>query len=180
MREHKLLLTTTVVALCIASIMFVYLVYSSKALSYLSHDPRACINCHVMNTQFATWQHSSHAETATCVDCHLPRGNLIAKYIAKSDDGWRHSVAFTLNTYNHTITISDRGAKRVQDNCISCHSSTVANIIANSQHYDAFDDPNVLTGRTCWSCHEGVAHGSVRGLTAAPNPLGIQDQSPNH
>lgn len=175
MKGNKTLLYATILALVVSGVMFVYLVYSSKALSYLSHDPRACINCHVMNTQFATWEHSSHAETATCVDCHLPRGNLVAKYFAKADDGWRHSVAFTLNTYNHTISISSRGETRVQENCISCHERSVANIISNSQKYDVFEDPNVLSGRTCWSCHEGVAHGTVRGLTATPNPLGIQD-----
>ncbi len=46
-----------------------YLVYVSKAYSYLSDDPEVCINCHVMGPYYATWQHththaSLHATTA--------------------------------------------------------------------------------------------------------------------
>lgn len=32
----------------------------SNAASYMSDDPKACINCHVMTTQYVTWNHSSH------------------------------------------------------------------------------------------------------------------------
>lgn len=31
-----------------------YLIYVSNAVSYLSDDPKTCINCHVMNPQYAT------------------------------------------------------------------------------------------------------------------------------
>ena len=41
-------------------------------------------------------------------------GDEIAKYKAKSIDGWNHSVAFTLNTYKNNIQISEDGANRVQ------------------------------------------------------------------
>ena len=49
-----------------------YLVYVSKAYSYLSDDPKVCVNCHVMGPYYATWQHSSHKMVATCNDCHVP------------------------------------------------------------------------------------------------------------
>lgn len=32
-----------------------YLVYVSKAYSYLSDDPKVCVNCHVMGPYYATW-----------------------------------------------------------------------------------------------------------------------------
>jgi len=67
MKTGKLLFYTSIFTFVVAIVFFAYLVYASKAFSYLSADPKACINCHVMNTQYATWQHSSHAERATCV-----------------------------------------------------------------------------------------------------------------
>ena len=39
--------------------------------SYLSTDPQACANCHIMDSQFDSWQKASHHGMATCVDCHL-------------------------------------------------------------------------------------------------------------
>src|SRR3970040_396575 len=67
----------------------------SNAASYLSDNPNACINCHVMTPQFATWQRSSHARVATCNDCHVPQDNLIRTYAFKASDGLRHSFMFT-------------------------------------------------------------------------------------
>jgi|ACQI01.1.fsa_nt_gi cytochrome c nitrite reductase small subunit len=101
----------TMIVAGIAFMCFVYIVYASKMPSYLSSDPKACINCHVMNTQYATWQHSAHgAAGVTCVECHLPTDSFIDKYVAKTIDGWNHSVAFTNDTYDHSMVISDYAA----------------------------------------------------------------------
>ena len=57
-----------VLALIIAGVfcgLLAYLVYMSKAYSYLSDNPEVCINCHVMGPYYATWQHSSHKNVAT-------------------------------------------------------------------------------------------------------------------
>ena len=112
----------TCLCLVFTGIVLANLVHKSKALSYLSSDPKACINCHVMHAQYNTWRHSSHARHTTCVDCHLPHDTFTGKYISKSRDGWNHSVAFTFNSYEPAIRISDDGARRVQENCIACHS----------------------------------------------------------
>ncbi len=159
----------------IAIIIFIYLIYLSKAFSYLSKDPKACINCHVMNTQYATWQRSSHARDVTCIECHLPTDGVINKYIAKSVDGWNHTVAFTFDTYDNAIKISDDGASRVQKNCISCHRSIVSTLIYNADKYHNFDDENIENGRKCWSCHKEVPHGKVRSLTSAPDNLSVKE-----
>ena len=42
-----------------------YSVYMSRAHSYLSDDPAACINCHIMTPYYQSWNHSSHAQWAT-------------------------------------------------------------------------------------------------------------------
>ena len=174
MNNRKVLVYASVICVVVAVAVFVQLVVRSKALSYLSTDPKACINCHVMNTQYATWQHSSHARDTTCVDCHLPTDSFVDKYIAKTRDGWNHSVAFTLNTYDHAIKISDDGAKRVQKNCISCHSSLTSQIVTNADKYHSFVNPEVDTGRKCWDCHKGVPHGKVRGLRSTPDNIGVK------
>ena len=175
MKNSKFLKYAALCVFVIALGFLAYMVHISKALSYLSSDPKACINCHVMNTQYATWQHSSHAQTAGCVDCHLPRDSMVNKYIAKAKDGYNHTVAFTFNTYKNAIKISDDGAKRVQENCISCHASLNAQVISNSDLNHKYDDPSVATGRRCWECHKDVPHGKVRGLSSTPNALGVKE-----
>jgi cytochrome c nitrite reductase small subunit len=174
-KPNKFLMFSALSVFAVAVALFAYTLHTSKALSYLSSDPKACINCHVMNTQYATWQHSSHFGEATCVDCHLPRGDIVGKYIAKAKDGWNHSVAFTLQSFDHAIKISDDGAKRVQENCVSCHASIASTLIENADKYHRFDDPSVKEGRRCWDCHKGVPHGKVRGLRTAPNNLGVKE-----
>ncbi len=176
-RRRALGAGSVAVVVCLAATLWVFgnLVAESKALSYLSSEPETCINCHVMNAQYNTWRHSSHAAYATCVDCHLPHGDLVAKMISKSRDGWKHSVAFTLDSFEPAIRISEDGARRVQDNCIECHSRTTAAIGRNASHYDVHDDPYVKTGRLCWDCHRSVPHGKVRAITTTPLYLGHQE-----
>ncbi len=176
MKANKVLVVGSLIAFVVAIGFFIYMLNISKAFSYLSSDPKACINCHVMNTQYATWQHSSHASVATCNDCHLPtNGGIVEKYSAKARDGWNHAVAFTLNTFDNAIVISDNGAKRVQENCVSCHASIVSTLVANSDKYHQYDDESVKTGRKCWECHKEVPHGKVRGLTTTPHNLGVKE-----
>ncbi len=55
-----------------------YTFYYAKGASYLSNDPQACVNCHIMREQFDSWQKSSHHAAATCNDCHVPH-SLIAQ-----------------------------------------------------------------------------------------------------
>ena len=138
MKKSNFLKYAALLAFVVAIGFFAYMVHASKALSYLSSDPKACINCHVMNTQYATWQHSSHAQRAGCIDCHLPHDNIVNKYIAKARDGYNHSVAFTFNTYKNAIKISDDGAKRVQENCISCHASLTSQMVKNADGKDPY------------------------------------------
>ena len=173
--NNKVVKIVAISTFLVAVIGFFYIVNASKMTSYLSSDPKSCINCHVMNTQYATWQHSSHARVAKCVDCHLPTDGFFNKYYAKTIDGWNHSVAFTNNSYDHTMKISDYGAERVQQNCISCHSSLTSQIKTNAEKYHNYDDPTVLNGRRCWECHKSVPHGKVRGITTTPNNLGVKE-----
>jgi len=164
---------TAVITLLIASGMFLYTLKASKALSYLSTDPKACINCHVMNTAYATWQHSSHYKVK-CVECHLPTEGVVDKYMAKARDGYNHSLAFTLNTYDQSIKITKDGADRVQKNCVTCHATVTSNMTITDKYHSYNEDAKTEQKR-CWECHKTVPHGTVRALTTTPHNLGVQE-----
>lgn len=146
-----------------------YVFYISNAVSYLSDDPKTCINCHVMNHEYASWFHSSHRENANCNDCHVPHNNVFNKYFFKAKDGMRHATIFTLRNEPQVIRIKDAGAEVVQNNCIRCHNELITDrrIIATTQSYDHFR----TEGRKCWECHREVPHGRMNSLSAVPNAI---------
>ncbi|GHS85269.1 cytochrome c-type protein [Campylobacterota bacterium] len=173
MGKRKLLIVSAASAFVVAIGVFVYLINVSKAFSYLSDDPKACINCHVMNTQYATWEHSAHREAAVCNDCHLPNSG-VTKYIAKARDGFNHATAFTFGTFENAIVISPHGAERVQANCMECHNNLARRLLANDDLNHAFGEKTPQAGRFCWECHRETPHGKVRALATTPQNLGVQ------
>ena len=78
----------------IGSYTFVY----AKGYSYLTNDPQACANCHVMQDHFDAWTRASHRAVAVCNDCHTPPG-LVPKYLTKAQNGFWHSFYFTTGRY---------------------------------------------------------------------------------
>src|SRR5690349_14990155 len=74
----------------------------AEGASYMSNDPAACVNCHIMRDQFEGWQKGPHHANATCNDCHVPY-DFVGKYMAKAEHGWRHSKAFTLGGFHEPI-----------------------------------------------------------------------------
>ena len=122
-----------------------------EGLSYFSTDPRACKNCHVMNDQYASWTHAPHHAVARCVDCHLPH-EFVRKYLAKADNGYRHSKGFTFMDFHDPIMITRRNAATLQENCLRCHGDFVHDIVRGSTtREDAVK---------CVHCHRGVGHGA--------------------
>ena len=89
-----------------------YIIRISNAASYLSDKPETCINCHVMNPQYATWNHSSHRAAANCNDCHVPHNNILNKYYFKAKDGLRHASVFTRRNEPQVILIKEKGKKK--------------------------------------------------------------------
>jgi cytochrome c nitrite reductase small subunit len=145
----------------------VYSIYVSKVWSYLSEDPRACVNCHIMAPQYATWGHSSHRETATCNDCHVPHDNVARKYYFKAKDGLNHATKFTLRMERQVIFIGEEGKGVVQENCVRCHSNLLDQTKLFTQTKGNFQVHN--TERECWECHRDVPHGRVNSLSSVPN-----------
>lgn len=164
-----------ITGVAILSGLFLYLVYISKAHSYLSDKPETCVNCHIMAPQYATWMHSSHRERSTCVDCHVPHNNVINKYYFKAKDGSRHATLFTLRAEAQVIQIQPAGKQVVQQNCIRCHSNLITDSKINTI------DPGfhaTRTDRACWECHREVPHGRVRSLSSTPNAKVPLPESP--
>jgi cytochrome c nitrite reductase small subunit len=131
----------------------------SRAASYLSDSPETCMNCHVMTTQYVTWQHSSHAGVATCNDCHVPHTSLPAQYGFKAKDGLWHATVFTMRWEPQVIRLSVGAIPVVENNCRRCHAAVVAEV-APAVHQSG--------NLRCWDCHRETPHGSVRSLSATP------------
>lgn len=120
----------------------------ADGFAYLSNNPKACMNCHVMKSQFDSWQASSHHTIAKCNDCHA-QGTVLEKYSQKAVNGFLHSFAFTTGYYHDPIFIKDFNQRIVQRSCLSCHSQFI-----ESSHFnkDEFNKKN------CTDCHREVGH----------------------
>lgn len=154
-----------VVMLGVASGLAVYGFFASRAYSYLSDDPRTCVNCHIMAPQYATWQHSSHREVASCNDCHVPHNNIFNTYYFKAMDGLRHATIFTLREEPQNIFIKQAGINVVHDNCKRCHSQLITDsklLGFTTAFHEKYSD------RLCWDCHREVPHGRVKSLSSTP------------
>lgn len=139
-----------------------FLARESRITSYLTDDPQACVNCHVMTPVYNSWMHSSHREWANCNDCHVPHNNVFNKYYFKAKDGLYHASVFTARAEPDVIAMKEASQEVVQQNCIRCHVQQVT-----QTKYSGWLESHTenRTGRQCWSCHKQVPHGKVHGLS---------------
>lgn len=137
----------------------------SNAPSYLTDNPKACVNCHIMNSYYSSFEHSSHARDLVCNDCHVPHDNIIRKYWFKANDGLRHATIFTLRKEPQAIMIKDAGKGVVQENCIRCHSKQISEVSAGQMTIALAKKGE---GMLCWDCHREVPHGRVNSLSSTP------------
>ena len=155
--------------------MGIFIIYISRAHSYLSDKPETCINCHIMAPQYATWNHSSHREWTNCNDCHVPHDYIINKYYFKAKDGLCHATIFTLRKEPQVIFIKEEGKDVVQQNCIRCHSVVLKDYRTLNKTDEYY---NFRIERKCWDCHREVPHGRVNSLSSVPNARVPIPQSP--
>lgn len=120
----------------------------ARGLSYMTDDPAACANCHVMNDQYWGWMRSSHRKVAVCNDCHTPKG-FIGKYLTKAENGFHHSLAFTTMNFHEPIQIKARNRAIAEASCRKCHADITA----------AIEGPHATDDMTsCLRCHRDVGH----------------------
>jgi cytochrome c nitrite reductase small subunit len=134
-------------AIGIGGYTFIY----AKGYSYLTNNPQACANCHIMQEHYDGWVKSSHRAVAVCNDCHTPPG-LIGKYMTKASNGFWHSFYFTLGGYPDPIQITRRNHNITEQACRKCHSEIVEAI---EGVYGDDDDSRELS---CVRCHSTVGH----------------------
>ena len=108
-----------------------YAMKYAEGLSYFSADPTACMNCHIMEPQFDSWQKSSHHAVATCVDCHLPhkvRKEIVSLTLSDRDCMECHGepdIHKTVEGETVSLTVDEAAIKNsVHENipCVKCHS----------------------------------------------------------
>lgn len=172
---HQWRSTAIVLVAMIVGLGF-FLLKLSNAASYLSDDPQACVNCHIMTPQYITWTHSSHREVADCNACHVPHNNVVNKYFFKAKDGLYHASVFTARAEPEVIVAKQASANVIQNNCIRCHQNQVTDAKTASFVPDHMEN---RTGRTCWECHRTVPHGRVRSLSSVGQQIEpIREYSP--
>jgi len=145
--------------------LFFLTLHLARATSYLSDDPAACVNCHVMAPYYATWERGSHGRVATCNDCHIPHDNIISTYLFKATDGMRHSYVFTFRLEPQVIRIKQAGKDAVQKNCIRCHQNLIHPVSLRAISAQKIQEEG---DGYCWDCHRETPHGRVNSLTSAP------------
>ncbi|MFN4261551.1 MAG: cytochrome c nitrite reductase small subunit [Gemmataceae bacterium] len=128
-----------------------YTFYYGEGASYFSKEPTSCINCHIMQPHYDTWLKSSHHAVATCADCHMPRA-FPHDLIAKADNGWNHSWAFTFQDFHEPIQIKPRNQRILENNCLACHETLVHQMVGHHAHLDPKE------GVSCLHCHADVGH----------------------
>ena len=129
------------VAAGVGGYTFIY----AKGASYLTNDPQACANCHVMQDQYAGWVKGSHRAVAGCNDCHTPP-SFVGKYLAKASNGFWHSFAFTSGKFHEPIQIKGHNRDITERACRGCHGEIVTAI-----------EPHGVELQ-CIRCHRNVGH----------------------
>lgn len=148
------------VALGVLAGLGAYTFSYAEGFSYFSTDPQACVNCHIMQSQYDSWQKASHHTSAVCVDCHLP-SSFIPKYLVKAENGWRHGKLFTTGGFKEPIEVQAVGKRVLQENCIRCHGDVTSDM---RNHGVGASDDATLPQETCTHCHSTVGHGIRAGL----------------
>ena len=131
------------IAVGIGGFTFVY----ARGASYLTDDPAACANCHVMREYYSAWQKSSHRSVAVCNDCHTPSG-FVGKYTTKARNGFWHSYYFTTGNFPDNIQVTPANHGIAEASCRKCHAPVVQ-VLAPGHGPEAIG---------CVRCHGEVGH----------------------
>lgn len=161
-RQKVLLLVIAGVVIGLTG-LFMYLL---RFHMYLTDDPAACVNCHIMTPYYQTWAHSSHARNATCNDCHVPHENIFKKYFFKGKDGMRHVAYFVTHKERQGIKAEEAGAEVIMNNCIRCHATLNQEFVKTGRIDYMLAQKG--EGKACWDCHRNVPHGKMNSLSSTP------------
>ena len=117
----------------------------AKGYSYLTNDPAACANCHLMDEHYGAWLKSSHRAAAVCNDCHAPH-DPVGKWTVKARNGFWHSFYFTTGGFRDPLRITLPNHEVTERACRDCHEGMAAFIDHGAEPL------------TCTRCHARVGH----------------------
>ncbi|MDR2455604.1 MAG: cytochrome c nitrite reductase small subunit [Deltaproteobacteria bacterium] len=143
-----------------------YTFWVSRAWSYASDDPAACVNCHVMGSYYQAWDKSSHRQWATCNDCHVPQDNVLREYGFKAKDGLYHAAVFTVFAEPQSIRARQSTKEVLLSNCIRCHSPLVTEFIKMTPNYETIESGDK---KACWDCHQDLVHTRISAIGSNNN-----------
>lgn len=126
-----------------------YTFVQGQGHSYFSDNPKACVNCHIMKDQFASWQRSTHHNFTTCNSCHAPDHPVLA-LLYKAENGFMHSYKFTTGVHTDPIEIRPHNKRVALNACLNCHQQLFAGHPQTPE-------------RSCLDCHHNVGHPHSRG-----------------
>jgi cytochrome c nitrite reductase small subunit len=141
---------------------FVY----ARGYAYLTNNPQACANCHVMQEYYDAWIKSPHRAVATCNDCHTPH-NFFGKYATKVENGFAHSFAFTSGLFPDNIFIRPRDERVTEGTCRSCHAQITT----------AIAGPHNSNTIACIRCHFDVGHSAASFVISSPESTSMESTS---
>ncbi|WP_315352973.1 cytochrome c nitrite reductase small subunit [Phocaeicola abscessus] len=150
--------------------------YMLRAHSYLTDEPSACVNCHIMTPYYATWMHSSHSRNATCNDCHVPHDNLVSKWFFKGKDGMNHVSVFLAKGEPQVIQAHEASSQVIMNNCIRCHTQLNTEFVKTGRIDYMMSQAGA--GKACWDCHRDVPHGGKNSLSGTPGAIAPYPASP--
>jgi len=134
----------------VAGIGLVALVAGGAAFQWVNEQPWFCNSCHEMEFHYQSWEASTHAETAECLDCHASPG--VAGFIEEKARGAEQLVAHLTGDYPIPIRILVRVRN---EQCLACHLETAA---LPDQAADARHDIHLAAQVACVECHSRLVH----------------------
>ena len=128
-----------------------YTFHYARGSSYMTDDPQACANCHIMQSHYDAWIKSSHGHVAVCNDCHAPHDSTVGKLYCKGRNGFFHSLAFTTGEFHEPIMITEYNRRITEQACRDCHADIVHAI-------DLSGPDQTGESLSCIRCHADVGH----------------------
>ena len=139
--KHRRRLLQTAAAWSFLAAAGTFALFGPPRMIELTESPQFCALCHA--NQNGDWLHSAHRREK-CIDCHLPNNNFANHYIWKSIDGGK-DVFFHFSGLGdgNDTSLTPRGRKVLQANCVRCHVNMVSHIDGK---------------RSCIDCHRALSH----------------------
>jgi nitrate/TMAO reductase-like tetraheme cytochrome c subunit len=134
----------------LAGIGLIALIAGGAAFQWVNEQPWFCNSCHEMEFHYQSWEASTHAETAECLDCHASPG--LAGFIEEKARGAEQLVAHFTGDYPIPIQILVRVRN---EQCLACHSDAAA---LPDRTIDARHAVHLASQVACVECHSRLVH----------------------